>query len=111
VLRIFIALKNPSPWPGFEPATFGSSGHYYHQGDLLPSVYLFAYYLKSGVRAAVLMMMMVVAYWVVALFRLVGRYNVLEEHTAFIFMTLITVYLVSVLRNIYIYIYIHLIHK
>jgi hypothetical protein len=23
VLRIFIALKNPSPWPGFEPATFG----------------------------------------------------------------------------------------
>jgi hypothetical protein len=26
VLRIFIALKNPSPWPGFEPATFGSSG-------------------------------------------------------------------------------------
>jgi hypothetical protein len=21
VLRIFIALKNPSPWPGFEPAT------------------------------------------------------------------------------------------
>jgi hypothetical protein len=26
VLRIFIAIKNPSPWPGFEPATFGSSG-------------------------------------------------------------------------------------
>jgi hypothetical protein len=26
VLRIFIALKNPSPWPGYEPATFGSSG-------------------------------------------------------------------------------------
>jgi hypothetical protein len=26
VLRIFIALKNPSPWPGFEPATFGFSG-------------------------------------------------------------------------------------
>jgi hypothetical protein len=26
VLRIFIALKNPSPWPGVEPATFGSSG-------------------------------------------------------------------------------------
>jgi hypothetical protein len=25
VLRIFIALKNPSPWPGFEPATLGSS--------------------------------------------------------------------------------------
>jgi hypothetical protein len=24
VLRIFIALKNPSPWPGFEPTTFGS---------------------------------------------------------------------------------------
>jgi hypothetical protein len=28
VLRIFIALKNPSPWPGFEPATFGSSGQH-----------------------------------------------------------------------------------
>jgi hypothetical protein len=26
VLRIFIVLKNPSPWPGFEPETFGSSG-------------------------------------------------------------------------------------
>jgi hypothetical protein len=26
VLRIFIALKNPSPWSGFETATFGSSG-------------------------------------------------------------------------------------
>jgi hypothetical protein len=26
VLRIFIVLKNPSPWPGFEPASFGSSG-------------------------------------------------------------------------------------
>jgi hypothetical protein len=26
VLQIFIAVKNPSPWPGFEPATFGSSG-------------------------------------------------------------------------------------
>jgi hypothetical protein len=25
MLRIFIALKNPSPWPGFETATFGSS--------------------------------------------------------------------------------------
>jgi hypothetical protein len=25
VLRTFIALKNPSPWPGFGPATFGSS--------------------------------------------------------------------------------------
>jgi hypothetical protein len=25
VLRIFIALKNPSPWPGFKPATFVSS--------------------------------------------------------------------------------------
>jgi hypothetical protein len=22
VLRIFIALKNPSPWPGFKPTTF-----------------------------------------------------------------------------------------
>jgi hypothetical protein len=28
MLRIFIALKNPYPWPGFEPATFGSSGQY-----------------------------------------------------------------------------------
>jgi hypothetical protein len=28
VLRIFIALKNPSPWQGFEPATFGSSGQH-----------------------------------------------------------------------------------
>jgi hypothetical protein len=27
-LRIFIALKNPSPWPDFEPATFGSSGQH-----------------------------------------------------------------------------------
>jgi hypothetical protein len=26
VLRIFIALKSPSPWPGFEPVAFGSSG-------------------------------------------------------------------------------------
>jgi hypothetical protein len=24
----FIALKNPSPWPGFEPAIFGSSGQH-----------------------------------------------------------------------------------
>jgi hypothetical protein len=28
VLQIFIALKNQSPWPGFEPATFGSSGQH-----------------------------------------------------------------------------------
>jgi hypothetical protein len=28
VLRIFIALKNPSTWPGFEPATFGSTGQH-----------------------------------------------------------------------------------
>jgi hypothetical protein len=28
VLRIFIALENPSPWPGFEPSTFGSSGQH-----------------------------------------------------------------------------------
>jgi hypothetical protein len=26
--RIFIALKNPSPWPGFEPAPFRSSGQH-----------------------------------------------------------------------------------
>jgi hypothetical protein len=26
VLLMFISLKNPSPWPGFEPAAFGSSG-------------------------------------------------------------------------------------
>jgi hypothetical protein len=24
----FIAFKNPPPWPGFEPATFGSSGQH-----------------------------------------------------------------------------------
>jgi hypothetical protein len=28
VLRIFIALKIPSPWLGFELATFGSSGQH-----------------------------------------------------------------------------------
>jgi hypothetical protein len=28
VLRIFIALKNPSLWPGFEPETFWSSGQH-----------------------------------------------------------------------------------
>jgi hypothetical protein len=28
VLQICIALKNPSPGPGFEPATFGSSGQH-----------------------------------------------------------------------------------
>jgi hypothetical protein len=28
VLRIFIALKNPSQWSGFEPTTFGSSGQH-----------------------------------------------------------------------------------
>jgi hypothetical protein len=28
VLRIFIALKNPPPWSGFEGATFGSSGQH-----------------------------------------------------------------------------------
>jgi hypothetical protein len=28
VLRIFIALKNPLPWPGFELATFGSNGQH-----------------------------------------------------------------------------------
>jgi hypothetical protein len=28
VLRIFIDLKNPSPWSGFEPATFGPSGQH-----------------------------------------------------------------------------------
>jgi hypothetical protein len=27
-LRIFIVIKNPLPWPGFEPATFGSSGQH-----------------------------------------------------------------------------------
>jgi hypothetical protein len=31
VLRIFIVLKNPSPWPGLEPATFGSSGQHTNQ--------------------------------------------------------------------------------
>jgi hypothetical protein len=28
VLWNFIALKNPSPWLGFEPATYGSSGQH-----------------------------------------------------------------------------------
>jgi hypothetical protein len=28
VLRIFIALKNPSTLPGFEPATFVTSGQH-----------------------------------------------------------------------------------
>jgi hypothetical protein len=28
VLRIFITLKNPSPWLDFEAATFGSSGQH-----------------------------------------------------------------------------------
>jgi hypothetical protein len=28
VLRIFNALKNQSPWRGFEPASFGSSGQH-----------------------------------------------------------------------------------
>jgi hypothetical protein len=28
VLRIFNALKNPSTWPDFEPANFGSSGQH-----------------------------------------------------------------------------------
>jgi hypothetical protein len=28
VLWIFIALENTSLWPGFEPATFGSSGQH-----------------------------------------------------------------------------------
>jgi hypothetical protein len=31
VLRIFIALKNPSTWLGFEPATFGSNGQHTNQ--------------------------------------------------------------------------------
>jgi hypothetical protein len=39
VLRIFIALKNSSPWPGFESATFGSSGqhtnHYTTKADIV----------------------------------------------------------------------------
>jgi hypothetical protein len=28
ILQIFIALKNPSPWPGFETSTFGSCGQH-----------------------------------------------------------------------------------
>jgi hypothetical protein len=31
VLRIFITFKNPSPCPGFKPATFGSSGQHTNQ--------------------------------------------------------------------------------
>jgi hypothetical protein len=41
VPRIFIALKNPSLWPGFEPATFGSSGqHTNHYTTKATSVHL-----------------------------------------------------------------------
>jgi hypothetical protein len=28
VLQIFITLKDPSPWPDFETAAFGSSGQH-----------------------------------------------------------------------------------
>jgi hypothetical protein len=39
VLRIFIALKNPLPWPGFEPTTFGSSSqHTNHYTTKAPSL-------------------------------------------------------------------------
>jgi hypothetical protein len=41
VLRIFIALKNPSPWPGFEPATFGSNGQ--HTNHCTAKVIQFAF--------------------------------------------------------------------
>jgi hypothetical protein len=29
VLRIFIALKNPSPWPGFNPQSLGQHTNHY----------------------------------------------------------------------------------
>jgi hypothetical protein len=39
VLRIFIAFKNSSPWPGLEPATLGSSGqhtnHYTTEANMI----------------------------------------------------------------------------
>jgi hypothetical protein len=40
VLRIFIALKNPSPWPGFEPETFASSGQHTNNATTMATIYM-----------------------------------------------------------------------
>jgi hypothetical protein len=42
VLRVFIAIKNLSPWPGFEPATFGFSGQHtnHHTAKATPTIFL-----------------------------------------------------------------------
>jgi hypothetical protein len=42
VLRILIALKNPSPWLGFEPATFGSSGQHANHYTTKLTVFMLA---------------------------------------------------------------------
>jgi hypothetical protein len=47
VLRIFIALKNPSPWPGFEPATFVSSGQH---TNAMPNVTFYIKFLSRKKR-------------------------------------------------------------
>jgi hypothetical protein len=48
VLRIFIALKNPSLWPDLEPATFGSSGqHTNHYTTKATNFYRILYKLVS----------------------------------------------------------------
>jgi hypothetical protein len=39
VLRIFTALKNLSPWPGFELATFGSSGQHNNHYTTKATIY------------------------------------------------------------------------
>jgi hypothetical protein len=41
VLGIFIALKNPSPWPSFEAATFWSSGQ--HTNDYTTKATYFSF--------------------------------------------------------------------
>jgi hypothetical protein len=46
VLRIFIALKNPSPWPGFEPTTFGSSGQHINHYTTMVTALSFYVFLK-----------------------------------------------------------------
>jgi hypothetical protein len=43
VLRIFIAPKNPSPWRGSEPATFGSSGHRLVRHDRLITAWILTF--------------------------------------------------------------------
>jgi hypothetical protein len=50
VLRIFIALKNPSPWPGFEPATFEFSGQHTNHYTAKVSCILCIYYFKMQVK-------------------------------------------------------------